>query len=286
MDKIPDDLSNYPELEALQALAWEGPPEEVATNFKNQGNEHFKLGTPKGLVDAVKFYSQGLEEELPDGELKVSLHNNRAQAQLLLKNYGYAIKDSQEVLRMQPGNLKAYYRIAKASALLFKREEALEAIRAFREHGGLPKDISELEKLVPPEAPKAEDKYAEVRRKGIKVTEDDAYDCPRDIKIIFDDAGFLKISVLLLYDQFEQSDFIEEMREDQTLATQLAEMLPGPWDTDGKLLLENARAYYELSGRFYEVSLESPLIDILKSKRYAMPKLPTFHIVTPDFQFS
>jgi tetratricopeptide (TPR) repeat protein len=107
MDHIPDDLSNYPELEALQQLAYEGPPEEVALNFKNQGNEQFKLGTPKCFHEAIKYYSQGLEEEFPDCELKATLYNNRAQAQFMLKNFGYAIADSESALRIQPSNLKA-----------------------------------------------------------------------------------------------------------------------------------------------------------------------------------
>lgn len=107
MDKFPDDLTNYPELQALQQLAYEGPPEEVATNFKNQGNAQFKLGTSKGFLEAVKYYTQGLEEDFSDCSLKVALLNNRAQAQLMLRNYGYAILDSQEVLQLQPDNLKA-----------------------------------------------------------------------------------------------------------------------------------------------------------------------------------
>ena len=43
--------------DALAALKYEGTPDEQATNFKEQGNEWFKLGRYK---DAYMFYSDGI----------------------------------------------------------------------------------------------------------------------------------------------------------------------------------------------------------------------------------
>ncbi len=45
------------ELEALKALAYEGTPLEVATNFREQGNECFR---DRQWKDAVEFYSKGV----------------------------------------------------------------------------------------------------------------------------------------------------------------------------------------------------------------------------------
>ena len=53
------------ELEALKTLAYDGEPNEIATNFKNQGNDHFKA---KNYKTAIDFYNKGLEIELNDSK--------------------------------------------------------------------------------------------------------------------------------------------------------------------------------------------------------------------------
>jgi hypothetical protein len=146
--------------------------------------------------------------------------------------------------------------------------------------------VQELETLLPPlPHTVAEDKYLEVRRRGIQVLEA-AYDVPRDIKIYSDSEGLLHTSVLFLYDEFGQTDFVDDVREDQTLATQLADMLPAPWDTTSQLVLGTARAYFEREGRYHEVSVSASLMSILKQENYAMPGVPTFHVVSRGFKLN
>lgn len=138
--------------------------------------------------------------------------------------------------------------------------------------------------LLPKPTPATEDKFAELKKRGVIIAEGSSYDVPRDVKFIVLENGLLQLSVLILYDEFNQSDFIEGMREDQNLATQLAEMLPGPWDTEGRLRLENAKAYFESQGKYTEVSLSTPLIEILLMKNYEMPQMPAFHITSQIIQ--
>jgi len=52
-----DPNEDNPELEALRALAYEGTPLEVATNFKEQGNDAAKS---KRWSDAKEFYSKAV----------------------------------------------------------------------------------------------------------------------------------------------------------------------------------------------------------------------------------
>lgn len=69
------------ELEALQALAYEGTPTEIAANFKTQGNEAYR---EKRFRDALEFYSKGLAAKCGDEELESALLLNRAAVNLEL----------------------------------------------------------------------------------------------------------------------------------------------------------------------------------------------------------
>ncbi|KAL6015413.1 HSP70/90 co-chaperone, partial [Candidozyma auris] len=62
-------------LEALKSLAYDGEPHEIAANFKNQGNECYKV---KRYKDAVQFYTQGIEIECKDDQINTALLINRA----------------------------------------------------------------------------------------------------------------------------------------------------------------------------------------------------------------
>ena len=77
----PDDPSENLELEALQALAYEGTPLEIATNFKEQGNEAFR---ERRFRDALEFYSNGLRAKAGNEEIERTLYLNRAAANLEL----------------------------------------------------------------------------------------------------------------------------------------------------------------------------------------------------------
>jgi hypothetical protein len=69
------------ELEALQALAYEGTPLEIATNFKVQGNEAFR---EKRVRDALEFYTKGIRAGSKDDVLDRTLLLNWATCHLEL----------------------------------------------------------------------------------------------------------------------------------------------------------------------------------------------------------
>ncbi|KAN0065035.1 HSP70/90 co-chaperone [Thecaphora frezii] len=108
-------------LDALSALAFDGTPDQVATNFKSQGNTHF---LSKRYRDALGFYTQALDANPTDTKLLESLYANRAACHLELHNFAMCLKDTSKTLQLNQHNAKAYYRAAKALVALERYDEA------------------------------------------------------------------------------------------------------------------------------------------------------------------
>ncbi|KAH8593021.1 hypothetical protein B0O99DRAFT_516693 [Bisporella sp. PMI_857] len=137
------ELEDNDAVEALKVLAYEGTPLEVATGFKERGNETFVI---KKYKDAQEFYTQGInvlllevrkrqrgektEHPADPAEIKrqVALLEaslvNRAACNLELKNYRSCILDCASAIRINSKNVKAYYRSSKALLALDKITEA------------------------------------------------------------------------------------------------------------------------------------------------------------------
>jgi len=137
-------------------LLYDGTPDEVAENFKNQGNDLFRQGRAH-YKDAMEFYKKGLATKC-NNVIRATLLCNQAAIHIENQNYRMANEDCKEAIKLDPTNVKAFYRLTKGHHLLEKYEEALEYCRQ-----GLkvdPKNMSllgEEEKLVK--------KLAEKRRK-------------------------------------------------------------------------------------------------------------------------
>ncbi|OLY78777.1 Hsp70/Hsp90 co-chaperone cns1 [Smittium mucronatum] len=125
MRSAPSDISGEESvhLQAIQSLMYEGTPDEIGENFKEQGNDCFKA---KRYQDAAKFYSQGLDVELTDMKLKESLLLNRAAANLNLSNYGKVISDCSLALKINNNSVKALYRAARALYQVDRLPECLD----------------------------------------------------------------------------------------------------------------------------------------------------------------
>lgn len=170
------------QLEALKALAYDGDPEEIAGNFKQQGNEQYKL---KKFKDAVVFYTKaisveqlgeerdpkdivGEEEYAKDPEkakdaakkaaeegraIKLASLANRAACNLELKNYRQCITDCRKVLaELDPKHEKCMFRAGKALVAVERYDEAVDLLSY-----GI-KELPESQSL-PPLLKTAQEKY-------------------------------------------------------------------------------------------------------------------------------
>ncbi|KAM3521524.1 hypothetical protein NHJ13051_006173 [Beauveria bassiana] len=141
------ELEENDDIAALQALDYEGSALENSADFKERGNECFKV---RGYTDAREFYTKGVvllaaEERArgrgevtksPDGvvdgpdeiaaqrAMLASLYLNRAACNLELDNHRSVWLDCTAALRLDPRSVKAYYRAARA---LLKVDRVAEA---------------------------------------------------------------------------------------------------------------------------------------------------------------
>ena len=155
-----DDGEN-PELDAIRALIYEGSRAEIASNFREQGNEEARV---KRWKEAKDFYTKGLaalkverktEDPVGEGEddkeavVKELLLTNRALCQLeirtyfhgsprqvhttfitFIENYRSCTLDCMAALAINARNVKAHYRMANALFSLNKLSEAESACNA------------------------------------------------------------------------------------------------------------------------------------------------------------
>lgn len=112
-------------LEALKSLAYDGEPDEIATNFKNQGNDCYKT---KQFKNAVDYYTRGLEVDCGVDAITAALYLNRAACNLELKNYRRCIEDCKKVLMLDEKSVKACFRAAKAFFAVERYDEAKQIL--------------------------------------------------------------------------------------------------------------------------------------------------------------
>ncbi|KAL0580918.1 HSP70/90 co-chaperone [Marasmius crinis-equi] len=126
MKSLPEDAGTNPTLAALQELAYEGTPDEVADNFRERGNESYK---EKKYRDALMFYNQGIEAKPTDLVLKEKLLLNIAACNLILKNFGSVLRDCASAITINSKSLKAYYRSSQALLELDRLDEAIDCCK-------------------------------------------------------------------------------------------------------------------------------------------------------------
>ncbi|XP_049850923.1 uncharacterized protein LOC126324476 [Schistocerca gregaria] len=155
---IPNDASLFFEIEILSQKAVETVMDciKIALSEKDKGNLNFKNGS---LKEAELHYKCALEklnfvfatsESQKDmiSSIKLTCHNNRAACQLQLKNFTEAKQSCDKVLYLDPSNVKAFYRRARAHCEKHDFERAKrDIIRAIKIK---PADLTlrnELEKI-------------------------------------------------------------------------------------------------------------------------------------------
>ncbi|KAM5348259.1 hypothetical protein ACJ41O_008083 [Fusarium nematophilum] len=323
VDEVWEDLNKSPlfmtdldangdndDIAALQALAYEGTPLENGQEFKERGNESFKM---RGYADAKEFYTKGVailagEERKrakgevtknPDGEpdsndevakqreTLEALYVNRAACHLAVQNYRSCWLDCAAALRLNPRNLKAYYRSARALLAVDRIEEADDVCaRGLSLDGsnaslrGVADDIVKRAKEIDARRRKDAEREAKEKRRGMLVK---AALRARNIPTRttaqppeMEDAGIallpdpddprstLAFPTVILYPLHLESDFIKAFEETHSLEDHLGYVFPLPWDKEGAYTLAGVEAFVETrEGGLLKMGKRVPLLKVL-----------------------
>ncbi|KAL1310967.1 hypothetical protein AAFC00_001187 [Neodothiora populina] len=312
LDETGEDGGENIALEAIKALAYEGTRAENAGNFREQGNELAKM---KKWKDAREFYDKALaalklpqkpqdaEEGAPDMELveldqeeearkekeiEEACLTNRALCNLELKNYGSCNRDCAASLRLNPKNIKAYYRSSAACLALDKIPEALDSstmglsidptnapllslktrIEARQTH------LAVLEAARRKREERLRRENATIahalKARNIRTRNTDKIPDMEDAVISLEDpmnaASTLSVPAMLLYPLQHQTDLIKAFREDESVGQHLTYIFPLPWDVEHEYSPEGVECYVEsISGGLVKVGKKMALLRVLAS---------------------
>ncbi|KAJ5174247.1 uncharacterized protein N7482_000124 [Penicillium canariense] len=288
-------------LDALHALQNEGSRAEVAQSFKEQGNEAVQ---EKRWIDAKEMYTKSIavifakedkweKPEDPKAEEKLLRqmeelsHINRALCHLELGNYRSCTLDCAAVLRVNPKNVKAFYRSSMALLKLDKVAEAEDAASR-----GLA--IDSENKALQTAASKIADRKAQVERVVAKRKAEEELvrkqnlvlstalrarqirtrrtDQPPDmedtrIRLVPDPLSpesSVEFPAVFLYPMEAQSDFIKAFSELHSIVDHLDYIFPLPWDTKKEYSINNVECFMEtVSGGLIKAGKKLPLLQIL-----------------------
>ncbi|KAF3047325.1 hypothetical protein E8E11_002947 [Didymella keratinophila] len=315
LDETDGEGGENPLLEAMKALAYEGTRYEVAENFRQQGND---CARAKQWNDAKEFYDkaiaalkgpqrkpdpdadteggQVIEVELDEEEeakkekvVEEASYVNRALCNLEKKNYRSCINDCASTLRLNPSNIKAYYRSGSACLALDKLAEAKDAcefgLKLDPSNAPLKTLSEKIEKRsayiakVESDRKAREDKLKsekatldlalKARNVTVRTTTDESPDL-EDAKIALqnplDPSSPLSYPTLILYPAHSQSDFLKAFNEHQTLPEHLDYIFPLPWDEEEEYTIDNVEAYMETAaGGLIKVGKKMALHKVLGS---------------------
>lgn len=306
------ELEENDDIAALQALNYEGTPLENATDFKDRGNESFR---ERRYGDAKEFYTQGVvilaaeerkrslgevttdPEGVPDSDEVIAqqrktlegLYVNRAACHLELRNYRSCWVDCAAALRINPANVKACYRSARALLAVNRIEEADDvcarglaldggnaALRAVaddiikkaKERDAHRRDKAEREAR---ERRRATLRKAALKARGIPTRSTEKPPDMEDAALALvpdpdDPRSSLSIPTVLLYPVHLETDFIKAFNETQTLEDHLGYVFPLPWDKDGAYTLPGTECYVETrDGGLLKMGKRVPLLKILST---------------------
>lgn len=324
-----DEADENEDLAALQALAYEGTPLENGLEFKERGNEVFKL---KQLKDAKEFYGKGIailigeERKRRNGEKTVNeegvedsaeeiqkqretleaLYVNRAACHLSLKNYRSCWTDCAGAMKLNPRNIKAYFRSSKALLAVDRIEEADDICargltldennKALREVAdAIVKRAKEVDAKRRRDAEReaTEKRRAYLIRAALHARNIPTRQTPQPpemegagITLVPDQddpRSSLVFPTVLLYPLDLESDFIKAFNETQTLEDHLSYIFPLPWDVKGKYTAAGVECYIETKeGGLLKMGKRISLLKVLSTGKvevvdevvriYAVPK--------------
>ncbi|KAL5508112.1 CNS1 [Sanghuangporus vaninii] len=283
----PDEDVDETAISALQSLAHEGTPDEIAQNFKEQGNEYFK---GKRYREALGFYNQGIDAKPEDPKLLETLLCNRAACNLELKNYGSVLRDCARAIALNSECSKAYYRSAQALLALERMDDAIDACQRClnfdQANDGMKtlldlvlkaKSVNERKERERARQTKKEARERErlkraFRERGLIEVPDPSSSAGSDHKPHFEDdteSSALILPSFFLYPQYAESDIVPNFHEDTTFGDQLSNMfppnVPAPdWDLKHEYVYGKLNVYaITRTKRLLKIGMKMTLRDLL-----------------------
>ncbi|CEP07819.1 hypothetical protein [Parasitella parasitica] len=314
LSKIPLFMRDLPTeendaLAALQSLVFDGTPDEVAQNFREQGNDCFRAGKAK-YPDAIAFYTQALDTECSDSSIIEACLANRAACNLELKNYGRTLTDCSKCLKINPKNVKAWYRSAKALFALDKLVETIDCCDHALEVDATNKPIQDIRqqalkrKIMIDEIIRQKEEREEQERNKKQLLENAFKE--RNIKIEVVDKNVrekanieydletqtISWPVFFLYPEYKESDYIQSFNETNTFKDHLEVIFeqPAPWDANHRYTVDNVEIYFEdtrgLNPKLIKVGKKLPLGKILSLDQYIIKNgVPSFIVLLKGSSF-
>lgn len=146
--------------------------------------------------------------------------------------------------------------------------------------------------------------YRALRSKGVKLGKK-VHHLPEivDVNIWLDEEGLLHFPVLILYDEFMATDFVQDFREDQKLREQFEPIFSerAPWDEENKYRFDNIEIYFEgdatapldpkdkskdsCNQKYIKCDLNQTLLEVLKHKFHIVPQYPVLKVVAKHSAF-
>ncbi|XP_076650120.1 DNA polymerase interacting tpr containing protein of 47kD [Halictus rubicundus] len=295
-----DELS--PLMEGLQQLKYsedENTPEELANNYKEDGNFNYKY---KNYRLAILSYTEGIRTKCKDNDLMAQLYNNRAASHFILKNYRSSLNDSKQALKLKPNYPKALNRAATCCFHVKDYDQCIEICNQLLNDSPTDKAILSLktdaitagerlkrDKRKQERLEKKLDKEEEeliniIKNKGVNLElvdqkkKPDLKDLEPKIPQIAQSRVHLSTDkklvwpVMILYPETHQTDFIQNFHEDTLLIEQLEQLFSEPpeWDTEKRYNLQNINVYFEGKDKcsLHKVNINHPLRKILQNERF------------------
>ncbi|PGH13482.1 hypothetical protein AJ79_03612 [Helicocarpus griseus UAMH5409] len=287
-------------IEAIRALQYEGTRPEVAQGFRESGNE---VTREKKWADGKEFYTKAIavltgenkweKSEDPEGDAKKeheiaeACYTNRALCNLELKNYRSTTLDCASALRLNPKNVKAYYRSTRALYALDKIPEAEDTCTRGLALDPENKSLQAISSKIAArkatlEAIAAKKRAEEERARKEKITLATALrareirtrttDQPPDLEDAamrlspdpLSPTSALVFPAVFLYPMHAQSDLIKAFTETETIADHLDYIFPLPWDERGEYRPDAVECFMEtVSGGLIKVGKKMSLLRIL-----------------------
>ncbi|THD23854.1 Tetratricopeptide repeat protein 4 [Fasciola hepatica] len=221
-----------PGFAGLQALKYESEdPNENALSYKDEGNYYYLRKEFKTAIDS---YTGGLRAKPTDKDLLAILHTNRAICHNYLQNFGSCVRDCKAAIAFNPKHMKAYVKGSQAALAISKIDECLEFCERGLAHFPNAEQLVQLQ-LEALKMQMKNDRTANARRATDQrnLEEQALYyklahehgvhinfklpplNVPEAAGALFyrDNSNLLHWSVLFMYPEFGQTDFLRDVVE-------------------------------------------------------------------------